>query len=516
MPLLSLWTRYFRPHAVVWAVVAWKLGLIGGWSLPPPAADGYFFDGAVIHWLLHGAYHNPSIIGLFPTSGSELFSAYPPGYQVVLAAWMLLAGPTLNASLWLHGLLFGLFACLWVHIMVREGVRPAAVNLGGAFLLVLTFHDRPDSLAQVLGLAGLICWTDPGERAGRRWWGAGLIGATLLTSLHIGAMYAAMTWAWVALRHPVGRWPWGAMLAMGALPLLVFTLIIWRWPVAWQGFLENIVVTPSFTGWRVPAGDEVLRVLRNTAGWWWVAGELIWRWSRGGFTWGASRRSGQLFVVVFGAVGIAIVATLSVVSANYVWVAGYAQPLVVGLWWHGGAGSAVPRRVVWGGLVALISLRALALSTWGVWCALDVSQGEAYERVRAEVERLPPGESAVISTAFLYAVAADTSRHYHHPDWMGGLGAAPTGTPARLMIFTGMDFHRRFARELAELGAAGRLRIVSVEEARQRPIPEDFPRFRRVVQHLSWAPVVVWLEYPAANEFSAERRHTTSADPSDE
>lgn len=242
MPSEPVWLNFLRRYWVIPSVVLWKLILIGGWNLPVPANDAYFFDGAVIHWLLHGGYYNPSIALMFPTSGSEVFSAYPPGYQLLLAGWMSLFGPTVQASLWLHGTLFTVYGLLILFVLVREGVPPAAANWAGAFLLVLTFHDRPDSFSHVLGLAGLIVWTRPTGGRVARWGGAALIAATLLTSIHIGAMYAAMTWGWVALRAPVRRWPWLAMLAMAGLPAGFVGVLAWVWPVTLTGFMENVLV----------------------------------------------------------------------------------------------------------------------------------------------------------------------------------------------------------------------------------------------------------------------------------
>jgi hypothetical protein len=78
MPAKPAWPTLLHRYWVFPAIVLWKFILIVGWQLPVRANDAYFFDGAVIHWLLHGGYFNPSITGLFPTSGTELFSAYPP------------------------------------------------------------------------------------------------------------------------------------------------------------------------------------------------------------------------------------------------------------------------------------------------------------------------------------------------------------------------------------------------------------------------------------------------------
>lgn len=495
MPARPAWPTLLRRYWVFPAVIFWKLVLIGGWQLPVPANDAYFFDGAVIHWLLHGGYYNPSITGLFPTSGTALFSAYPPGYQIMLAAWMSLFGPTLAGSLWLHGFLFSVFALLILHLLHREGVSPVAANWAGAFLLVLTFHDRPDSLAHVLGLAGLILWTRPAEGGTARWGGAVLIAATLLTSIHIGAMYAAMTWGWAALGAPMRRWPWPAMLTMGALPAATVTLIVWIWPAALNGFMENVRVTPSFTGLRLPDPADLLRVARNTTGLGLVALEVLWRVAHRQPLWSGSERLGRLFAVVFVANSVAALATLTIVSSFNVWVAAFAQVLTVGLWLAGRGNPSQPLRAAWSLALFLGSLRALAITTWGVTAAHDVSQAAAATHVRAAVHATPLRSAIMVSSCFLYALADERERDLRHTDWSGGLAARPAGRTLDWLILSQMDYHRHFALRLEELASAGQLRVVSVKDHRTLPVPEDFPLLRRLFSHLSWSPVIVQIEW---------------------
>ena len=77
-----------QPRLVFTLVFIWKVALLVFTSQPVPANDAYFYDGPVVHLLNQGGYFNPSITLARPISGSEIFSAYPPLYQLVLLAWM--------------------------------------------------------------------------------------------------------------------------------------------------------------------------------------------------------------------------------------------------------------------------------------------------------------------------------------------------------------------------------------------------------------------------------------------
>ena len=73
-----------RRGLVITAVLLWKLALLVFARLPIPANDLFFYDGAVVNFLLHGEYTNPSLALALPIAGTEVFSAYPPLYQLVL------------------------------------------------------------------------------------------------------------------------------------------------------------------------------------------------------------------------------------------------------------------------------------------------------------------------------------------------------------------------------------------------------------------------------------------------
>src|SRR5262249_36415941 len=96
-----------RPGLVFTLVLIWKIALLAFTVQPIPANDSFFYDGPVVHVLNQGGYFNPSIAIARPISGTEVFSAYPPAYQVVLLAWMSVFGTSALSADWLHLVLFG-------------------------------------------------------------------------------------------------------------------------------------------------------------------------------------------------------------------------------------------------------------------------------------------------------------------------------------------------------------------------------------------------------------------------
>jgi hypothetical protein len=62
-------------------------------------------------------------------------------------------------------------------------------------------------------------------------------------------------------------------------------------------------------------------------------------------------------------------------------------------------------------------------------------------------------------------------------------------------VLTAYDYYRRYQRELDALVARGVVTITGVAQQGTVPPPDAFPRWQRVVQHVSWAPVIVHLEW---------------------
>src|ERR1043165_2413529 len=101
-----------RPALVFALVLTWKLALFVGTVQPVPANDAFFYDGAIVNFLHGGAYANPSVEIARPISGTVVFSAYPPLYQLVLLGWMSVFGTSAPSAMGLHLGLFALYALL--------------------------------------------------------------------------------------------------------------------------------------------------------------------------------------------------------------------------------------------------------------------------------------------------------------------------------------------------------------------------------------------------------------------
>jgi hypothetical protein len=63
------------------------------------------------------------------------------------------------------------------------------------------------------------------------------------------------------------------------------------------------------------------------------------------------------------------------------------------------------------------------------------------------------------------------------------------------LILTQFDYYRRFEGVLADLKSDPGIRLVRIENPARVPAPESFERLRRVIQHVSWAPVIVDLDW---------------------
>src|SRR5438552_2799639 len=227
-----------RPGLVFALVFCWKVALLAFTVQPIPANDSYFYDGPVVHLLNHGGYFNPSIALARPISGTEFFSAYPPGYQLVLLAWMAIFGTSAVSACWFHLVLFGGYLLVLLAIFRHFAVPARYSNLAALFLFAITFHDRPDSLAFLLGTLAVYASAraqDPRKKSSSdsganpwAWLASGFVILTLSTSLQIGSVYFACvilstTMAWKILHRPFPALPLAAMfLTPMALIALVY------------------------------------------------------------------------------------------------------------------------------------------------------------------------------------------------------------------------------------------------------------------------------------------------------
>ncbi len=522
---MSLFSAKCRntPWLVFALVFAWKIALFVLSAQPVPSNDAYFYDGAVVHQLLHGGYFNPTLALTLPISGTRVFSAYPPLYQAVLWAWMSLFGTSALSAIALHLALLGGYALVVFLILKRIQAPVWCIHLAGCFLLLLTFHDRPDSLAHLLGMLGVYAWirsrrifNDGNENPHAAAWLWAMVLCAVLalgTSLQIGAIYFLWIWAGMIASTLAGRekFPLLPMAMMLALPVALASIVKFGLPHLWAGFLEHARQTPSLTGWRLPAVGDLLKVARTTPGICLIAVFLPWSWFKqhNDVKHAEYARHEYLLVpALVGAMGV-VAACLFVLTPNTVAIANYLQPVIVASYLAFCAKIFSGQRwlrfqVICLCFAALLgSVRAIGMSTWGLVCAADMGYSSATHRVEDELAKLPPGSKVVVSSAFLYDAAKHGDLALIHSDWMAAAwAAAPVSDLQALealkpeqMILTQFDYYRRFQPVLEQLATEPGLCDVQIADtARIRP-PDAYPPLRRVVQHVSWAPIIVDLRW---------------------
>ncbi len=512
--------RVPKPGLVFALVFGWKLALLLVAALPVPANDAFFYDGAVVNWLLHGRYVNPSLAQVLPIAGTEVFSAYPPLYQAVLLPWMAVFGTSALSAMWLHLTLFGGYLTVLLAIFRRLGMPNGSACLAGLFLLGLTFHDRPDSLAQLFGMLAVYAWIRsrpapaPGAMASesQRWaWAmAGFAVLGLATSLQIGAAYVALLWlgALAARFSSNERLSIGPLLAMVLLPAALVLLVVFRFPHLWAGFQEHARHTPSFTGLRMPRFGDLLKVGRTVPGA--VAAAVLLPGLLARRTEEAPRRQFGVVALAATLTALAVVlACLTLLTPNVVGIAGYLQPLIVGCVLALSTCVARPQRLArWQGRVFLLlallcSVRAVGLTTWGVACAADVSYPAAIARVRQELANAHAGQAILCSSAYLYEAARHPDLKCVHSDWPGPADPADPNPdlpalvklkPSQLLL-TQFDYFRRYEPQVAALRSRREVATVEVRQTARLPAPDSIHSVQRIVQHISWAPVIIDVQW---------------------
>jgi hypothetical protein len=510
-----------RPGLVFGLVFVWKIALLVFTAQPVPANDSFFYDGPVVNYLLHGKYVNPSLALVLPISGNEVFCAYPPLYQLTLLGWMSIFGTSALAAMWLHVVLFGSYM-LAVWGILRQLNTPAlCASLAGLFLVSITFHDRPDTLAHLLGALAVYSWTRfqrSGEAEARPakswpWIAAVLLLLTLCTSLQIGAIY--LVWAgllfWGGGRLKLASFPWPTALVLVGTVIGLIALVRLGFPLLWEGFREHTQVTPSFTGWRWPNAGDVLKVVRTAPAILLVGvlfATLAWR---GKICKERLAKSPHALMTITGTTVafMLISACLVIITANAVHIANYLQPIMVGCFLaavHNGLGNAKPGKLAFALLIAaagLVSVRAVGMTTWGAVCRADMGYRESVQLVRRELEGIAPNSAVLLSSAYLYEAAQRSDLRWIHADWPARPANATAPwegeallklKPAKLIV-TQFDYYRRYEAVLAFLQTQSDLVEIKVRNNAKTPSPDSIKPVQRVLQHISWAPVVVELEW---------------------
>jgi hypothetical protein len=556
------------PGIVFTLVFAWKILLFCLTVQPVPANDAFFYDGPVVNFLLHGQYINPSLQLSFPISGTKVFCAYPPLYQCALLPWMFSFGISAVSAIAFHLVLFGLYMVALFYVLRRLETPTWCIHVAGLFLLLITFHDRPDSLAHLFGILAVYAWVRSGAGSPTgavpsrawSWLMATFVVLTLATSLQIGGVYLLLIWlVWIfcwalemAKARRVGargpqeagaarcrpraptrrdgrqisepptqahdlfrreRLPVLPMAATVIVPAALVALVVLAFPHLWAGFLEHARQTPSFTGLRRPLFGEFLKVFRTAPGVIAVAiflpVALVLTPALAPTSTSPAKIRGPVLTLAATPAALAvIVSCLSVLTPNMVAIAGYLQPVIVGSFLAFSTSAvAAPRwkrpLVLFFILLALIgSTRAIGMSTWGLVCAKDFGYSAAIHRVRSELDSAAPGLTVVLSSAYLYEAARHNQVRSIHSDWLHLLEKPrPSESQALLalkpakLILTQFDFYRRYEPILTELKSRAPNVEFQVIQTAKIPAPDSFPSLQKVVQNISWAPIIVTFDW---------------------
>ncbi len=497
-----------------------------------PSNDAFFYDGPVVNFLLHGKYANPSLALALPISGGEVFCAYPPLYQLGLLGWMGVFGVSAVSAMSFHLVLFGICLLLLLAIFRRLELPAWTVHIAAMFLLVITFQDRPDSLAHVFGLAGVYAWIRSRHRVmprrGWTWAMATFVILSLATGLQIGGVYFLLVWigTLAATFFAKDELPVASLAALVLVPMALVALVALGFPHLWAGFLEHARQTPSLTGWRIPRLAEILKMIRTLPGILAVAVLLPWWFPRRVEFREAGKEMLWLLALACTLAAMAIiVASMFVLTPNSVFFASYLQPVIVASYLAmmptltlARAGSTSPRpaedrRALPGlarlqafcfiALAAIGAIRTIGMSTWGLACAADLGYPTAIESVRAELNSSPSNSLVVLSSAYLYEAARHNNVRWVHSDWMtpaerGGsnrdLEALISLRPSKL-ILTQFDFYRRYEPILTQLKLRPEVSEFRLANLARTPPPDSFKSLQKVVQHVSWAPVIVSLSW---------------------
>lgn len=501
-------------------VFTWKIALYIFTAQPVPANDSFFYDGAVIHHLLHGGYYNPCIALAFPISGAEIFSAYPPGYQLPLLLWMSVFGTSALSAMALQLTFFGLYLVALLLILRRLQIPPWCVNVAGVFLLSLSFHDRPDGCAHVLGMFAVYCcirsrkiFGGTGATGLWTWLMLLLIVLAICTSLQIGTTYFGLIFIATLAASYFGKEPVPliSLALMVVIPVMLVLLVKAALPQAWAGFMENVHQTPFIIGFHKPRFGEVAKILRSVPGLLLVAALLVMSWFKQHYDFESDtgrREEIILLAALLPALGI-VVASVSVISPNTVGIPNYLQPLIVACY----LALTVSLRVSetwrrWQVILLipamlLVSARSFGMTTWGVVCARDFGYRDSLRRVETELAGQPHGAKVVMSAAFLYGAAAHDDVQFIHSDWMARADgdslysdtAALVALKPKKIILTQYDYFRRYQEVLKKAKMDPSLKNIEIENAARVRSPDSYEALQKVVQHISWAPVIVTLTW---------------------
>lgn len=506
------------PYFILGIVLLWRVSLLVFTAQPIPANDAFGYDGAVVHYLQTGHYFNPPLALVFPISGQQVFSMYPPGYQAVLLPWMETFGTSVISAMALHLVLFALAAWLTVVMVQKYFPSGGGYALAAWLLFGFTFGDRPEDLAYVFGLASLWLVLRQISNINKSGANAGGIVVLLLLTLYtspipgayfFGVGFLASGMAWCRQRRAVLIIPF--VVAAAAFVFITW-LIAWKEPLWWAGFMESSrqqsVVT---SGLHAPHLLDLMKLVRTVPVFLLALLMLPWivarRRNLREFAGGNEAWFYLLAGIMVAGWGL-LLADLTLLAANYVTYVLFTQVMLAA-----GLIALAPKifpgrekrlRCVLVFCVVLVSVRAIGMTTWGAACAVKNSYWRTQETLHSELQPFTKTNTPVlVSSAYLYSAAEfkvgnaiDCGWYFDHAHWMNNaeMNALIRLKPAKLVV-TQFDYYRSFAPLVEELRARPELVAVTVRDQAAVPTPDSIPPLRRVVQHISWAPVIVDLDW---------------------
>lgn len=504
-----------QPVFILALVLLWRVLLLVFTVQPIPANDAFGYDGAVVNYLHGGRYCNPSFALLFPISGRELYATYPPLYQAVLLGWMKLFGTTVISSMALHLALFAGSGFLTLAILKKYFPAAAGASVVVLLLFGLTFADRPESLAYVFGLGALgLVLRQISETAFRPLPALALLAMlwlTLYTSVIVGAYFFGVgLLACAAACFWRRNWLWFTPFIGAAVLFAVVTGCIVRFePLWWAGFMESArQQSVMSTGFHRPSVTDLVKLIRTAPVFLLGAAALPAIVARRREILSQPSAWLALSAGIFAMGWVLLAVSVTLLASNYVNYVVFTQ-IILAAALLALAQKYFPARekLLRAGLglaVLLVSVRAIGLTTWGAACAWKNSYQSTEAVLRTELAPYVNSDRPVlISSAFLYQAVDMGVKNPIHSDWyfdhafwtnnvqMNGLIRCQ---PPRLVL-TQFDYYRGFEVPLEQLGQRPDLVTVRVRDlARVRP-PDAAAWSRRIVQHLSWAPVIVDLDW---------------------
>jgi len=462
------------------------------------------------------------------------------------------------SAMTLHLALFAMSGVLTLAIIKRFFPATAGDALVALLFFGFTFVDRPDSLAYVFGLGSLWLvarqisfssltggggdGSSPPAASENSWGRAvptpisgspapprvqarpgagerlgvamGLMLALFLglyTSVIVGAYFFGAGFLACAAACVWRRDLYWFIPFIGAAVLFaVITLAIVRLePLWWAGFMESARQQSVLSkGFHLPHGADLLKLIRTTPVFVLslAVAPLVLVRRKEIF----SRPSAWLALVV----GIIVMGwfllgvSVTLLAADYVSFAAFSQILLA-------AGLValvqqyLPQRGGWlrlglVGCVLLVSVRAMGMTTWGVACAWKNSYQSTQAVLRAELAPfVDSNQPVVLSSAFLYRAAdlgvkspINGEWYFDHAHWtnQAQIAGLIRCQPPKLVL-TQFDYYRGFKLVLEQLRQRPELVEVQVRNLAALRPPDAIPALQRVVQHISWAPVIVDLHW---------------------